>query len=106
RTADDAILSLLTFDEARTVLEGPRQQDLPTQVVAEIEAWVREKERRREELDAVVSEAGEMIEVALRDLARQTERREAARRLVEFHLGAEPRVFSDETLKRLHSYLK
>jgi Type IV secretion-system coupling protein DNA-binding domain len=106
RTADDAVLTSLTFDEARAVLEGPTQQHLATQAVEEIEAWVRERERRQQASDPSVGEAGEMIEAARRDLDRASERREAARRLVEFHLGAEPHVFSDETLKRLYSLLK
>jgi hypothetical protein len=106
RTADDAVLASLSFDKARTILEGPRQQDLPTRVVDELERWVRVKERAREEQDPSVGEAAEVIEIASRDLAIAEERREAARRLIEFHIGAEPHVFTAETLKRLQSLLK
>ena len=75
RTADDAILSSLTFDEARS---DPRRAAAAGSPDAgrRGDRSLGARKESREEIDASVSEAGEMIEVALRDLA---ERDRAAR---------------------------
>lgn len=97
---DDELLSYMSFDEARDILEEPPSSELPEQVRKELRAFKRE-------LQEAVDEAAvdRLIDLA-DDLADPFKARAFARELLDFDATENERVFSDATRRKLRALLR
>jgi hypothetical protein len=97
---DDELLSYITFDQARDILEEPPASELPEQVRKELKAFKRE-------LEEAVDKATVDRFIALADgLADMSKARGLARELLDFDAAENERVFSNPTRRKLRALLR
>ena len=97
---DDALLSRITFDEAREILEEPPASELPQQVSEELGAFKRTLDEPTDEaaVDRYIALAG--------GLAEPLKARGLARELLDYDAAYHEQVFSTSVRRKLRALLK